>query len=527
MRSKKHILYTALSLFLFVFFASCSSQKVIEPISPWAKSTTAPQRLLLITIDQFQEEYIDSLNLKHFKSFREKSLRFPNAWTGHLPSIKVMSHAVLSTGLLPKNLPFQDRIFNDTTGILGKKGALYSIDHLKRKEFEKLLKHTAETNLHTRLKYGHRGDTFTVSTFPSNAYALGSPYSDLLISLDSPKKNPPMKGWCFPFGVDVPDYFLFPQGGRFYLDCSNPQQSNPLIWGTDEKHLGGDSWVTDSVLEIVKQEADWRAIFADFPSLNQSLSSVAQNDNSINGFRNTLIRLDEQFGKIIQALEEKNLLKETLIVVTSTHGGQAVTHYHGVWSSPNLQGTKIVGKLENFSADIVPPELSSLQKTNLIRAMSLDSTLKFFLSTNDSVKVSKLAVQISSLPGVSEVYTRQDRQYVRTYRHKELTGALLDWAREKNQELISTLNNRNGPDIVALLFPGYGYGQIGETGSTLKGACQKIPVFIWSPNVEPKENPYPIRVVDINPVVSRLMSITLPVTLDGSKAAIDSSILDP
>mgnify|MGYP002132516699 CR=1 FL=1 len=537
----------ALCVALITCILSCSAPIVVSNSSateesPWKKSPATPERLLVLVIDEFQDSFIQKYALKNFARFKENAMSFDNATVGHLSSDELTSHTVLTTGLLPKNLPYQDRIFRDSTGKLGAKGNLYSTKDLSRKQFERLLTDTAPTNLHARLKRGHRGDTFTIGNDEASAYALGSPYSDLLVTLGAPKKQGPLKGLCAPAGVDVPDYFLYPAGGRFFLNCvSDFPSGNRFILGNDPAHLGGDAWIADSILEVMKEESDWRAIFATTASVHESLKLTVQYGNEIPvpalndspiALPKILQTLDEQFGKILTTLEKKDLLKETLVVVTSSHGGQ---FNRTLWQSNFKNGVHIVGKLKNApeakSIENLPLELRPFIKNPKVDAISYDTSLKFYLNTKDAIEISKLAIEIGQVKGVSEVYARKylstGSQFIRTYRSKELQGPALEWAKAKNQDLLSTLAQDSSSDLIAFLFDETGYADLGGGGGAQK-AVQQIPLMIWSPNLaKGSQSPYPIRLVDLNPVISRLMNLSIPSELNGTRAPVDNLVLVP
>ena len=66
-----------------------------------------PDRLVLMVFDQMRPEYIERFNLASFKRLRSRGTSFPNAYVGHLASVTVVSHAVISTGSMP---PFRLRV---------------------------------------------------------------------------------------------------------------------------------------------------------------------------------------------------------------------------------------------------------------------------------------------------------------------------------------------------------------------------------------------------------------------------------
>src|SRR5437867_12889847 len=73
---------------------------------------------MILVFDQMRPDYIDRFGLENFKRFRGSSRNYPEAYVGHLGSQTVVSHLVISTGLLPKWLPWQDDAIFDEKGPL-------------------------------------------------------------------------------------------------------------------------------------------------------------------------------------------------------------------------------------------------------------------------------------------------------------------------------------------------------------------------------------------------------------------------
>ena len=90
--------------------------------------------LLLLVFDQMRPDYVDRFNLQHFKQVRAESRDYPAAYVGHLGSQTVVSHLVIPTGLLPRELPWQDNVMVDARGVLGKADAVYDTLRLTREQ---------------------------------------------------------------------------------------------------------------------------------------------------------------------------------------------------------------------------------------------------------------------------------------------------------------------------------------------------------------------------------------------------------
>ena len=83
--------------------------------------STVPDHLMVLASDEMRPNDIDRFALANFQRLRADSRNYPEAYVGHLGSQTVVSHLVLSTGLLPKDLPWQDEYGAvDERGVLGK-----------------------------------------------------------------------------------------------------------------------------------------------------------------------------------------------------------------------------------------------------------------------------------------------------------------------------------------------------------------------------------------------------------------------
>src|SRR5688572_22118773 len=102
-------------------------------------ASPAPDHLLVLVFDQMRPDYIDRFQLPHFQDLRDSSRHYADAYVGHLGSQTVVSHLVIPTGLLPKDLPWQDDVLVDREGVLGRPNGAYDVGALKRQQFWTLL----------------------------------------------------------------------------------------------------------------------------------------------------------------------------------------------------------------------------------------------------------------------------------------------------------------------------------------------------------------------------------------------------
>lgn len=540
----KKIILLWVSLFsLLITIPRCTTAPNLKEI-PSPTVRVQPKRVMVLVFDQLRPDLIQRFQMKNFLKVAQEGISFPNAIVGHLGSVTVVSHPVITTGLLPKHLPWQDEFFRDDPGNLGPPGSFYSVLDLKPNQFKTLLSETSTTSLLSRLND------------PSHSYVLGqkqyavmgmaAPLTTSVVALGDKLKSP--LGWRGPIGFNVPSYFTEPFLGRFYLDCNPtygseaslyPLDGNRFVQGNDESHLGGDAWVADGVKAILDRDPEWKAIFATFGTIDKFLHILGEHDSPTDvdwaikneiTLEKALKHADRALETILNTLEEKGQLEETAILITADHGGQANKYFHGLKQTGLGTNYLFYAKTKNKENIEIPPALAPLFKNKVIDGISHDSALKIWTQKTNRLQLSKLAGEVSQLPGVAEVYTLnktgKNYHYIRTFRSFKLKGKELEWANKHNSDLLETFAVAGGPNVVALLLDGHGYGFYGDHGGTQEWV-QKIPLILRAPNILPEKRgitlPHEVRLVDINPMLSRLLGLPLPKELDGSATALEGN----
>lgn len=115
-----------------------------------------------------------------FKELKSKGLIFANATVGHLPAERVVTQAVLMTGRLPKQLPWQDRILKDTNGILGTRNAIVSVSALPASSLKKMFAPFSSDALLTQIKNHRKGDgkNYVIAEPKLQTAALGGDWAE-------------------------------------------------------------------------------------------------------------------------------------------------------------------------------------------------------------------------------------------------------------------------------------------------------------------------------------------------------------
>lgn len=491
---------------------------------------------------------MERYSLPHFERLKRQSLAFQNALVGHLTSNTIVSHPVIATGLFPKKLPWSDEVYVDEKGLLGGKGEFYANLEIPWEQQVKLWSPFKNTLLGK--VSGSPEKKFVVAQKHYAAFSLGAPGTDSQVLTLGPRRSQmPLKGWREPVGVLLSKAFTEPFGGRFFLD-SNPSygsdksvypfDGNRYAKGSDPKHLGGDIWVADALLTFFKSEPDWSAAFASFGALDKTLHAFGEHEAATsiswateNGLdlKTVILRADDQLGRILDYLEQEDLLKETLIVVTSDHGGQRDRNYHGLHSPEGNHLEYIDGKTPLSE---LPQELRGTVAQGNVQALVRDSSLRFYLKKKDRLSLMNFTNSVRKLPGVAEIFYRQEvsgrYHYIRSFRSERLRGASLEWAKQHHSALMQTMANQVSADVVVLLLDGTGYGFPGDHGGAQEWV-QRIPLFIWSPNLrlnqtvlKQRMEQTEARLVDIYPMALMLLGLPPDPSLDGSSLGIEALI---
>jgi arylsulfatase A-like enzyme len=84
--------------------------------------------------------------------------------------------------------------------------------------------------------------------------------------------------------------------------------------------------------------------------------------------------------------------------------------------------------------------------------------------------------------------------------------AFRQWALRRSAELVETMAGASGPDLVALLADGFGFGRVGGHGGAQE-KVQRIPMIIHVPGEAPSTRSTPLRLMDVAPEVIRVLGL--------------------
>jgi hypothetical protein len=420
--------------------------------------SAGPDRLVLMVFDQMRPDYIDRFDLPNFKRLRRMGVNYPNAYVGHVTSETIVSHLVIPTGRLPKDLPWQDEILVDKKGLLGRQGAAYSVPSLGQEQLLKLLQTIPEDQiLQNRLKKKFGGSIFAVGEKDYAAIVLGTPASDSIITF---KKTEAKQ--CVPTGINVPPYVSGNE--RYSVDCSKDygtaRSSSPLdgakyVPGDDPRHEGGDIWVADIALEIMNREK-WTALLLTFGAIDKFGHMLGEQDgprprtfDSPYTFEEIIRIADRQLGRILDELQKMKLLERTVIVVTADHGGEGIDYYLGNWKKGPW------GRIENEESRKPPFWIDRLlsPESGKVTACNASTAIRLWLEDRSIENKKRVIRAMCEISGVVEVYSlvQSDRAWSYEKVYSSLghqSSSFRKWAEEHNLELVNTLASETAPDLI-------------------------------------------------------------------------------
>ncbi len=466
--------------------------------------------LVMLVFDAMRPDYVDRFDLPNFKRLRRMSREYVHAYVGHMGAETVVSHAVLTTGRLPRDLPWQDEVYVDHAAVLGPAGTLYGTGSLSGPDLWKLQRTLPpDTFLAARTRKVHGGRVFSVAQKHYSAYVFGSPTADVVVTMAK------ADGRCTPTGENVPAYVS--GNPRYTVDCAKkygtehsfyPLDGAKGVPGDDPAHLGGDVWVGDIAMEILEREADWSVLALSFGGIDKIAHLSGEQDVALPlAFTpaytlEAVVRVaDAQLGRVLDALEKKKLLGRTALVVTADHGGQSNVYYFGTGRS-----RKVAAKRD--SGELVSPWLERLRTLGRAREIVADSAIRVWLE--DGASVPRATELLREVSGVVEVYAlRQDAagEYEYTRVHSWLDRqppAFRAWAAAHNAELVGSMAARGGPDLVALLADNVGFDLLGDHGGAQE-KVQRIPMFVAAPGLGRGKVTTPMRLADVEEVVGPVL----------------------
>jgi hypothetical protein len=466
----------------------------------------------------------------------------PRGYLGHVGSVTVVTHNVLTSGLLPKNMGWSDDGYRDTTGLLPGTNPFWIPSSWSRQDMFTVQESIGKRRLPDYLKAADpTAKTFAVSPKGYAAWAFGGPTADSIITFGSNTScgDTNRRG---PSGVNVPAYIAQPCG-RYYVKRSSsltydthqwpaslyPLDGNRYTTGKEDDHLGGDIWATDIALDIMDNE-NWNGIFLTLPDVDKNAHMWGGVDDDegaglldpdpMTHMKFAAKTADEQVGRVMDKLRADGELDDTLVVLTADHGSVPGRDFLGTQNPELNYGyyNWYYGEAANDAPYLKPQDaLKPLTDTDNVGLSYSDSMLRAWLKDTSPAKVSEAASIMAGMPGVSAVRTRAGDRYTRVspvrYDRMTIPGEKA-WFVQHAQELVDTEAAAYGPEVIATLVDDTTYSVAGDHGG-IQRRSQQIPIVFAGADLSRTALQAPVRSVDVMPMLLKHMGIAVDPGLDG------------
>ena len=499
-----------------------------------------PTKVVIIVVDALSKEIVEKYDMPHVEALMKTGVDTPHSYLGHTGSVTVVTHNVITTGMLPKHMGWTNEGYRDVEGLLGPAGGLYLTSNFVNTQMAPLQTHAGAPHLSDYLD--DTGKVFTVSPKAYAAWGLAGPGSPATSVTTFASATCNGVGWRGPTGV-VPTYISTPTCGRYWVERNKgydtlqepaslyPATDDRYVVGDEPGHQGGDIWATDAVLDIIDHEGDdWSGIFVSLPGVDKAAHMWGGVDDpegeGVVGYdpmthmEFATATADAQVGRIIDRLETTGQLDDTLVVLTADHGSVAGRNFYGDYKpTPDygLSNWYYGDPLNDVFYNSPQEALKPLIETGNVGFSYSDSSLNVWLTDQSSAKVAEAAEVMEDLPAVTAVWRRDGDHYDRVspVRWDRMQGAEKLWFARKAQELVDTQAAPYGPDLVATLPDDTTYSVAGDHGG-IQRATQQIPIVFAGGGVSHKDLRAEVRSVDIMPTILNALGIAPTHAMDGT-----------
>ena len=328
---------------------------------------------MIIVLDQARPDTITRYGMENVQELQEDGTSFPNAIVGHMAAETVISHNVITSGLLPKDMGWSNEVYRDASNVLlGGAGAYYVTSSMSCADFAKLIEaggypklqdylddEFEESSAFASISQKRTSACTSGQTGTGGGDGTGLDAEDIIFQIrgsnvsglcGSGWRRPEYLGVArayFGFTNDCTDRWWTFQGAGAYdtgsLSPVNiyPLDDNRFVPGFDSAHIGGDNWSADAAIRFIENEPDWHGMMISLGGIDKLGHTWGPEDEgepgALPGTPEEMRHLpfvarnaDAQVGRIVDALDDEELLDETLIVMTADHAAQTGRRFHGV-----------------------------------------------------------------------------------------------------------------------------------------------------------------------------------------------------
>lgn len=536
-----------------------------------------PSRVVIIVLDQARPDTITRYGMTNVQALQRDGKNFHNAIVGDMAAETVISHNVLTSGLLPKHMGWSNEVYRDTDAVLGPPGAYYVTSSMSCSQFDALINRGNYLKLQDYLdsKFGEGSRFASITQKRTSACTSGhvsgaadgtpADLEDIIFQIrgsGAPVQCDERSSWRQPEYANgtPPPYFAelatpcnrwwtWQGAGAYGTGSLSPANIYPLdgdrfVPGDNHTpgHVGGDNWSADAAIRVIQSDETWRGMMISLGGIDKMGHMWGPEDQgeagaapgSVEEMRHLPFiakNADAQVGKIVDALRAKGELDETLIVITADHAAQTGNPFFGRLA-PGVTNPRCTPPSTGIRSDcnwyfgqdsdeiyLDPSPAVAALRDRLAGNLAFsyqDTQVAAYLNNRSQAKEREAAAAVLDMPGVVASYYMNPAQddYTRFGTNK-MTGAERAWFVQQADELVDTMANNSAPDVVGITGTNVTYGVMGDHGGSQE-LVQNIPMVFYGPGVSPKDSNRTMRQVDVLPTVLKAMGIEYdPATLDG------------
>ena len=292
-------------------------------------------------------------------------------------------------------------------------------------------------------------------------------------------------------------------------------------------HLGGDNWVADAAMEMMENE-DWSGMFVTMGGIDKAghmwgaqsdRQSVPGSPDYQSHVQFAAENADVQLGLMLDKLEELGQLDDTLVVLTADHGATWGQDYYGK-TSPGISTTSDTNWY--YGPNSLPsvynnpsPSIQPLVDTGNVAFSYQSTSIQTWLKDASKAKRNQALKVMKTLPGVMATYWRHGNRYVLNDKNP-IPSDEKAWFKSTASDIVNTMADVNGPDLVALLRDKVSYGAYGDHGGASE-TVQRVPMVFWSSDMDAgNDTSSTFRTPDVLPTILDALGIEQTYPTDGS-----------
>jgi len=478
-------------------------------------------------------------------------------------------------------LRWSNEVYRDTDGVLGAPGNYYVTSSMSCAQFKLLIEHGQYPKIQDYLdtKFGEGSSFASITQKRTSACTSGHTSSAADgTATDAEDIIFQIRGSSAPVSCDGRSSWRQPESGNGTLpayfgmtsDCTNrwwtwqgagaygtgsmsPANLYPLDGdrfvpgipppGFPPAHVGGDTWSADAAIRFIDNQPNWHGMMVSLGGIDKlghmwgpedegEPGAAAESVEEMRHLPFIAKNADEQVGRIVDALEAKGLLDDTLIVITADHAAQTGRRFHGVLApgvtnplcsdtpyphrptDPPSNGIRsdcnwYLGNDADESYRDPSPAVSELEDAlggNLAFSYQ-DSQVGAWLKDTSLAKKREAAAAVRDMPDIIASYhTNAAQNGYLLYGTTRMTGPERSWYARHAQELVDTMAAPIGPDVVGLTATDVTYGVMGDHGGANE-LVQRIPMVFYGAGVGSKDSNRDMRLVDVMPTILETMGI--------------------